>query len=89
VRIIEELLEWKSSGSGFNELSQPTPSGRITLRRFKKLALCHEDVWETGGILPPFLTSVLGGGEWLASLSGYIFLWKEPPVPTEHESGCP
>jgi hypothetical protein len=31
--------------------------------------LCHEDIWESGGIAPPFLTSVLDGGEWSASLS--------------------
>jgi hypothetical protein len=23
----------------------------------------HEDVWESGGIVPPFLTLALGGGE--------------------------
>jgi hypothetical protein len=27
-------------------------------------ALCHEDIWGSGGIAPPFLTSTLGGGEW-------------------------
>jgi hypothetical protein len=55
------------------------PLERIQLRRFMnerqsfiKLPLCHEDVWESGGIAPPFLTSVLGGGEWSASLSGYF-----------------
>jgi hypothetical protein len=42
-----------------------------------KLSLClikwaphHEDVWESGGIAPQFLTSALDGGEWLASRSG-------------------
>jgi hypothetical protein len=24
----------------------------------------HEDVWESGGVAPPFLTSSLDGGEW-------------------------
>jgi hypothetical protein len=26
-------------------------------------ALCHEDIWASGGITPPFLTSALDGGE--------------------------
>jgi hypothetical protein len=32
--------------------------------------LCHEDVWGSGGIAPPFLTSALDGGERSASLPG-------------------
>jgi hypothetical protein len=27
----------------------------------------HENVWESGGIAPSFLTSALDGGEWSAS----------------------
>jgi hypothetical protein len=27
-------------------------------------------MWESGGIAPPFMTSVLDGGEWSASLPG-------------------
>jgi hypothetical protein len=30
-------------------------------------ALCHEYIWGSGGIVPLFLNSALGGGEWLAS----------------------
>jgi hypothetical protein len=30
-------------------------------------ALCHEDIWGSGGIASPFLTSPLDGGEWSAS----------------------
>jgi hypothetical protein len=30
-------------------------------------ALCHEDIWGSGGIAPPFLTSAIDGGEWSAS----------------------
>jgi hypothetical protein len=30
-------------------------------------ALCHDDIWGSGGIAPPFLTSTLDGGEWSAS----------------------
>jgi hypothetical protein len=31
------------------------------------LALCHEDVWGSGGTTPRFLASALHGGEWSAS----------------------
>jgi hypothetical protein len=27
-------------------------------------SLCHEHIWWTGDITPPFLTSALDGGEW-------------------------
>jgi hypothetical protein len=30
----------------------------------------HEDVWGSGGIITPFLTSALDGGEWSASRLG-------------------
>jgi hypothetical protein len=33
-------------------------------------ALCHEGIWVTGGIAPPFLTSALDGGEWSTSRHG-------------------
>jgi hypothetical protein len=33
-------------------------------------ALLHEDVWDSGDIAPPFLTSALDGGEWSASFPG-------------------
>jgi hypothetical protein len=35
-------------------------------------ALCHEDIWESGGIAPPFLTSALDGGEWSTSHPGHF-----------------
>jgi hypothetical protein len=34
------------------------------------MALCHEDVWGTGGIVPQFLTSVLDVVDGLASMPG-------------------
>jgi hypothetical protein len=34
-------------------------------------APCHDDVWEIGAIVPPFLTSALGG-EWSSSRPGSI-----------------
>jgi hypothetical protein len=36
----------------------------------------HEHVWGSGGIVPPFLTSVLDGGEWSTSVP-YHFTVKE------------
>jgi hypothetical protein len=33
-------------------------------------ALCHEDLWESGGIAQTFLTSALDGHEWSASYPG-------------------
>jgi hypothetical protein len=27
-------------------------------------ALRHEDIWESGGIFPPFLTAALDGDDW-------------------------
>jgi hypothetical protein len=33
-------------------------------------ALYHEDVWGSGTVAPPFLTSALDGGEWSASRRG-------------------
>jgi hypothetical protein len=45
-------------------------SGKVKIR----FSLClinyaphHEDIWGSGGIAPPLLTSTLDGGEWLAS----------------------
>jgi hypothetical protein len=31
------------------------------------MALCHEDMWQSGGMGPPFLTSALDGDEQSAS----------------------
>jgi hypothetical protein len=43
-----------------------TTKVKLTLCLINK-ALCHEDIWGSGGIAPPFLTSALDGGEWSAS----------------------
>jgi hypothetical protein len=32
----------------------------------------HEDVWGSGGTVPPFLTTALDGGEWSASRPGRL-----------------
>jgi hypothetical protein len=38
----------------------------------------HEDIWESGSIVPPILTSALDGGEWLVSEPG-----NEPRYPLD------
>jgi hypothetical protein len=43
-------------------------------------ALCHEDIWRSGGISPPFLTSALDGGEWSASRPGRFTPWGKSPL---------
>jgi hypothetical protein len=40
----------------------------------------HEDMWGSGGIAPPFLTSALDGGEWSASRPGTFTSEKGIPV---------
>jgi hypothetical protein len=39
-------------------------------RWWQKKKRRHDDVWVSGGIAPPFLTSALDGGEWSASRPG-------------------
>jgi hypothetical protein len=52
--------------------------------------LCHEYIWGSGGIAPPFLTSALDEGEWSASRP-----WRSTPgerAPCTHWTGgwvCP
>jgi hypothetical protein len=44
----------------------------------------HEDVWGSAGIAPPFLSSVLYGGEWSASHSSCFTLpGKIPRYPLD------
>jgi hypothetical protein len=42
---------------------------KFSLRLIKE-APCHEDVWGSGGVAPPFLTLALDGNEWSASRPG-------------------
>jgi hypothetical protein len=42
-------------------------------------ALCHEDIWGSGCIAPPFLASALDGGEWTALRSGRVTPGERPP----------
>jgi hypothetical protein len=43
--------------------------------------LCHEDLQRNGSIVPPILTSEVGGGEWQASRLCYFTPGKKPAVP--------
>jgi hypothetical protein len=49
------------------------------------LNFSREDVYWSGGITPPFLTSALDGVEWSASFSGYFTLEKGLSVPFRQE----
>jgi hypothetical protein len=42
-------------------------------------ALCHEDVWGSGGLAQPFLTSALDGREWLVSRLCRFTPGERPP----------
>jgi hypothetical protein len=50
---------------------------KLSLYLIKHCAL--EDLQESGGIAPPFLTSALDGGEWLASSSKRFTSWERDP----------
>jgi hypothetical protein len=39
----------------------------------------HEDIWGSGGIAPPFLTSAVDGDEWSASRQGYFTSGETAP----------
>jgi hypothetical protein len=43
--------------------------------------------WGSGGIAPPFLTSALDEGEWLASCPDCFTPGKTPPVPIGEKAG--
>jgi hypothetical protein len=68
-------------------------SRRILLHKVKvtlcfiNFAICHEDIWGSGGIAPPFLTSALDRGEQSASHSG-SFIPRERAPGTHWIEGC-
>jgi hypothetical protein len=39
----------------------------LEMAAFTRNECDHEDIWGSGGIAPPFLTSELDGSEWLVS----------------------
>jgi hypothetical protein len=50
-------------------------------------ALCHEDIWGSGGTAPLFLTMTLNGVEWSASCPSYFTPRERAPVPTGEKHG--
>jgi hypothetical protein len=51
-------------------------------------ALCYEDVWESGGIAPPFLTLELSEGELSVPRPGRVTSVENPHiVPIRQETG--
>jgi hypothetical protein len=51
-------------------IQQETSMKHVTSTTSSELALCHEDVWDSGSRAPPFLTSALDGVEWSDSRPG-------------------
>jgi hypothetical protein len=49
----------------------------------------HGDVWDSGGIAPPFLTSVLDGGEWSVSRPSRFTLGEKASYSLEKMLGWP
>jgi hypothetical protein len=62
----EAILRKGDSTKGLKSLS----SRHSDVAVYKKIRLRHEDVWASGDIAPPFLTSRLDGDEWSASCLG-------------------
>jgi hypothetical protein len=46
---------------------RPEDGGSISLQNVDKLLLCHEEIWRSGGVAPPFLILTLDVGKWSAS----------------------
>jgi hypothetical protein len=53
----------------------------ITFHNTNFIPAMKEDVWASGGIAPPSLTSTLVGGEWSCSGSARFTSVEMPPVP--------
>jgi hypothetical protein len=54
---------------------------KLTLSLYLILCLlCHEGIWKSGGIAPPFLTAAIDGREWSASRFCCFTPGKEPPL---------
>jgi hypothetical protein len=79
INISEELL---LSTSGQDMAAADCCENSISICQTTRL-----QVWESGGIAPPFLISVLGGSEWSASWHCPLPTGKEPPVSTGYEAG--
>jgi hypothetical protein len=85
-RLVDSLPASYSRGCGFESLRSIQASSGIVPSLFNdhptvkvNLSPClfdeaprHEDVWGSGGISSPFLTSTLYGGEWSASRFSYF-----------------
>jgi hypothetical protein len=52
-------------------------------------ALCHEDVWGSGGIAPSCFASALDGGEWAPSPPGLFTSAEMPRYPLERRVSGP
>jgi hypothetical protein len=69
------MYVYREGGQGYYKTTEPRIiHGSPSKHSFMKLschifnyALYHHSVWRRGGIGPPFLISVVGGGKWSAS----------------------
>jgi hypothetical protein len=68
--------------------SGPPAHSLVTVENGKKVnlslrlinwELCHEDIWGSGGVAPPFLTSALHGGERSTSRPGRFAYGERAP----------
>jgi hypothetical protein len=62
--------------------------GKVVLV-LNQLSTRHEDLWGSGSIAPPFMTSVLDGGEWSASRPSCFTPGKDTPYPLDRKLGGP
>jgi hypothetical protein len=68
------LIVWRNVGYALDGVTQKWACSKKV-----KLSLCHEDIWGSGGIAPPFLTSALDWGEWLVQRIGHFTLGETTP----------
>jgi hypothetical protein len=51
----------------------------VCAQKIPKYNIYYNDVWENGGITPPFLSSAQDVGEWSASRPGRFAPWERAP----------
>jgi hypothetical protein len=64
--------------------------GKDLVNRSKVVpVLCHEDIWGSGGMAPPFFTSALAGGVVVFKLLPLYLRRKSPRCPLDRRLGGP
>jgi hypothetical protein len=81
--------------NAYCNISDETQNNKGIIRNVKSSpclinwALLQEDMLESRGTAPSFLTSAPDGGEWSASRSGSLPLGKKPKYPLDRRLGGP